>query len=191
MVHDRTVLSISDLTDWRLAFIDIFPERFFETKAVESRLLNDLSKYNFPNTNVDISGIGEKFSDMLSKYAFFNPVSMYNQKVRTSLIDGLALAFHRGFTIPYVKELVDELMAIDVVLRPGYRKYVSNIRDDTVISLALSLMGWTDKVIAENKEVKNRIIEIPGERDDLEDMDREQIGFDPLKDIFDNPVDLF
>ena len=184
MVHDRTVLSISDLTDWRLAFVDIFPERFFETKSVETRLINSLRKYNFPNTNVDISGIGEKFSDMLSKYSFFNPISMYNQKVRTSLIDGLALAFHRGFTIPYIKDLIDELTSIDIVLKPGYRKYISNIRDDTVISLALSIMGWTDKVIKEKntEEDDTKIQEIVSEERDTEEN---------RDNIFDEPINIF
>ena len=98
-IRDRTVLTITDLTEGRVSYIDRFPERFFNTKLVSERLLKGLEKYKFPNCYIDVSGIGSIYENLVSKYNFFIPISIPNMKVRNSLIEELALAFARGLTI--------------------------------------------------------------------------------------------
>ena len=141
-VHDRTVLSISDLTIGRLVFIDRFPPRFFKTELVEQRLLHNLGRYGYPNTFVDTSGIGEKFSDMVSSHPFFIPYPVTNLKTRNFLIEELAQAFQREYTIPNFKPLLDELENLDIVFRTGYHIYKAKFYDDSIISAALSVKGW-------------------------------------------------
>ena len=144
--HDRTVVTVSDLTSWQLVYMDIFPPKFFKTKLVEARLLNGLQKYNLPNCYVDISGIGEKFSDLVDSYEYLIGIRMYQPKIRRSIIDGLALAFARGYCIPNIQQFIDELENLDIIYRGANIIYKPKYFDDTIISTGLSIYGWSDKV---------------------------------------------
>ena len=163
-VHDRTVLTISDLTAGRLAFIDRFPPRFFKTELVEARLLHNLGRYGFPNAFVDTSGIGEKFTDMVNSHPFFISYPVSSLRVRNYLIEELAQAFQRQYTIPSFKPLIDEIENLDIVFRSGYHIYRAKYYDDCIISAALSVKGWMGmnaqrKKIASPIEVTGRVAE--------------------------------
>ncbi len=145
MINDRSVLSISDLTDWQLVYMDIFPPRYFKKELVEQRLMNGLKQYNFPNTYIDISGIGEKFSEMVESHNFLLPVRMYNSQIRNSVINGLALAINRGFGLLNNKTLLEELGDLDVTLGTRGYIYKPKYHDDTIISVGLSIYGWSER----------------------------------------------
>ena len=166
-IYDRTVLTISDLTDNNIAYIDRFPERFFKKELVEARLLHGLELYKFPNTYVDVSGIGEIFRTMVSNHTFFIPFVISSNKVRNNLIEGLAMAFQRGFTVPKLDFLTQELNNLDIVLKSNYHLYKtqSGFHDDCIISIGLSLYGYANKMynslkdISQPEEIKGSLIE--------------------------------
>lgn len=147
-MYDRTVLTISDLTDATVAYIDRFPPRFFKTDLVEQRLLNGLSRYNYPNTYVDVSGIGEAFRAMVGKHAFLLPYTIPSLSTRNTLIEDLSMAFERGYTFPNFSYILEELEGLDVVLRSNHHIYKTphGSHDDTIISMALSIMGWAKRL---------------------------------------------
>jgi hypothetical protein len=150
-VHDRTVLSISDLTAARLVFMDVFPPKFFKTELVEARVVESLNKYNFPTCYVDISGIGSVFQDMVERHQFFLPFNIPSLKTRNMLIEELSICFQRGFQIPDLPYFLNELENLDIILKTGYHLYRSRsgYGDDTIISAALSVHGWTRRMSGE------------------------------------------
>jgi len=147
-VHDRTVLTVSDLTIGRCVFVDRFPPRFFKAELVEQRVLNSLQKYGYPNTYVDISGIGEVFRETVEKHEFFIPFVISTNKIRNEMIEDVAIAFQRGYTIPDYNQLVIELQNLEVIFKTGYRIYKtrSGYFDDCIMSLALSLRNWARRI---------------------------------------------
>ena len=184
-IHDRTVLTISDFTIGRNVFVDRFPPRFFQTELVENRLLHSLEKYGYPNTFVDTSGIGEKFFDMISSHPFFIPFPVSTLRVRNFLIEELAMAFQRGYTIPDFKPLVDELGDLNIVFRTGYRLYKAKYFDDCIISCALSVKGWIGAGIQDRSKLQP--IEVKGEV--IEDEFLKQGSYEPIDLTGDYPLD--
>jgi len=153
-VFDRTVLTISDLTRLEVVYIDIFPPRFFQVDKVEARLLDGLAKYNFPNTYIDMTGIGQAFTEMVARHQFFIPYYISTLKDRNTLIEHLALMFARGLSIPLIPQVISELEAMEIVMRQNYYIYRprNNAHDDTVISMALSLTGHSG-LMAEKQRI--------------------------------------
>ena len=147
-IHDRTVLSVSDLTVARLVFMDVFPQRFFKVDAVEARVKASLQSYGYPTCYVDISGIGSMFTDMVERNQFFLPFTIPSLKVRNMLIEELSICFQRGFSIPDLPYFLNELENLDIILKTGYHLYRSRAGygDDTIISAALSVFGWTRRM---------------------------------------------
>jgi len=164
---DRTDLSISDLTLGRLAYIDVFPPKFSRTELLEERLLNSLKRYEFPNTYVDVSGIGSAFQAMIDSHHFFLPFTIPNLKTRNALIEELAIAFQRNYTIPEIPYLINELENLEIILKQNYHLYRSRhgFHDDTIIATALSIYGWSRKMnpvdfrSIEPVEIKATVIE--------------------------------
>lgn len=164
-VHDRTVLAISDLTAGCCVYIDRFPPKFFKVELVKERLLKGLEKYNFPLTYVDVSGLGEIFRSMVDEFSFFQPFVISSNKIRNTLIEGLSIAFQRGYTIPNFDFLLTELKNLEIVIRPGYHLYKtkSGYYDDCIIALALSIYGWESKIGITTDLKKRRPIAVKGE----------------------------
>lgn len=150
-VRDRTVHCITDLTVGKLVFIDVFPPKFFKTEIVEARLMTNSALYGFPNTYVDVSGIGTMFMTMVEAHAFFIPYTIPTLKSRNGLIEELAMAFQRHYQIPDEPYLIAELENLEIVLRSNYHLYRSNgcFGDDTIIATALSIHGWAGIMFGE------------------------------------------
>ncbi|HOL22294.1 MAG TPA: hypothetical protein PLQ41_05525 [bacterium] len=144
-IRDRTVLTITDLTTGMVVYIDRFPERMFETKTVSERLLYGLEKYKYPITYIDVSGIGSVYNMLVEKHNFLIPFTIPNIKVRNSLIENLAVAFQRGLTIPNNRDLILEIQNLEAVIRSSFHLYrpAHGFHDDMIISLALSVRGWS------------------------------------------------
>lgn len=162
-VRDRTVLTITDLTDGVVAYIDRFPERMFKTDVVAERILAGLEKYKFPNCYIDISGIGSIYETLVDKYNFFIPFTIPNVKVRNSLIENLAIAFQRGLTIPNNKDLIAELKNLEVIVKMNFHIYkpAQGYHDDMIISLALSVRGWIGRSVDRKRKFEYHIISKP------------------------------
>lgn len=178
--YDRTVLAISDLTDGRLAYMDRFPPKYFQVDKVEARLMESLAKYQFPNTYVDMSGIGEMFRGMVESHPFFIPNVIGSLKARNSIIDDVAVCFARGYSIPDLDFLKFELENLDIDVKPGYYVYVprNGAHDDCIMALGLSLRGWALKIFGHHTEGILRDIPKDGASDvDLDDEDREAQPF--------------
>ena len=180
LYHDRTVLTIVDLTASRVVYIDVFPERFFKTELVEERLMRALERYHFPNTYIDVSGLGETFMGMVHRHGFFIPFRIPTNAVRNQLIEELALAVNRGLTLPENEYVLHELESIDVIMKNNYYVYrpTGGAHDDSVISLALAVHGWSKRMragsIKNNKPLiveKTRLIEDGFLRDDVGPVD--------------------
>jgi hypothetical protein len=145
--NDRTVLTISDLTDKCMAFIDVFPPSYFHTESVEQRILQDLSQYGNPMTNLDVTGWGQQFEFMTRKYHWILPYMIQTLKERNKLFDCVSLAIERGYRMidnPYVKA---EFEHQNMERRTGYIHYFpeSGYHDDCPISVGLSIIDWIHK----------------------------------------------
>jgi len=147
-VYDRTWVVVSDLTDGTLAYADKFPPKLFKTELVENRILRGLEQYNFPNTFVDVTSLGEKYIDVVAKHPFLIPFQITNNPIRNGIIEELAVAFQRQYTIPAMQDMLIELDNLDIVLYGNYYKYVTlkNQHDDFIIAAGLSLRNWAQRI---------------------------------------------
>ena len=185
-IHDRTVLSVSDLTAARLVFMDVFPQRFFQVEAVEARVKANLQKYCYPSCYVDISGIGSMFMGMVERNQFFLPFNIPNLKTRNALIEELSICFQRGYSIPDLPYFINELENLDIILKTGYHLYRSRAGygDDTILSAALSVYGWSRRMEADAGSGVQPV-EVEGL---VAEDDRGGSGFDPISPSFGNPL---
>ncbi len=186
-VHDRTVLAISDLTAARLAFMDVFPPRFFQVDAVEARVVANLQRYGYPTCHVDVSGIGSMFMGMVNNHRFFMPFNIPNLKTRNTLIEELSICFQRGYSIPDIPYFLNELENLDIILKSGYHLYRSRggYGDDTILATAMSVHGWSNKM---NGEYETTVAPMAIEGLISED-DSNESGFQPIMPLFaDNPI---
>lgn len=176
--YDRTILAISDLTDKRLAFIDIFPPKFFKTDLVEARFIKDLKLYRNPLTYIDTSSIGTQFEFLAEKYEFIKVYPVNSLKVRNSLIEGVSIAMERGYTLPDIQYIKNEFSNLDIVVRKNYILYVSasGFHDDTIIAVGESL-----------KDCASRFDESPSQRIEPEAVEGDVTEDDFLK-IDNEPV---
>ena len=147
---DRTVISVSDLTDGRLAYIEQFPPRFFVTELVEEKALSILQRYKFPNCYVDLTSWGERYQRMVDSHPFFIGFTISNLKTRNTLIEELSMLMMRNYTIPEYAPLVTEMENLDVIPRTGYYLYKTKhgFHDDCIMSTALSVHGWARKTFS-------------------------------------------
>ena len=146
--HDRTVLAITDITDNRLAYIDDLPQDSSDQKLVMHRIMGGLEKFRFPLTYFDVSGSGSIYYHFLKPHNFFHPILIRNREERNDLINGLVMAFSRGYKIPRNQFLVSELRNLEIVTKTGYFLYRprSGYNDDAIMAVALSLKGFSDKL---------------------------------------------
>ena len=175
--HDRTVLAISDLTSKRLANIDIFPPKFFQTDKVEERVLKNLKAYHSPLTYLDTSSIGTQFEYLTSKYDFIKPYPINCLKLRNSVIDNVSIALERGFTIPFNQYVKNELSNLNLVIRNSYVLYVpeTGYHDDSVIAIGLSLINFANRFDTSISQVE--VVEVKG---DVAEDDFLKHDFEPL-----------
>jgi len=147
-INDRTWLIISDLTDGTLVYYDRFPPKMFKTELVEQRILKGLKQYGYPNTRVDVTSLGEKYIDVVNKYPFLIPFQIPNNPTRNGIIEELAVAFQRQYTIPSNYFMMLELDNLDIQLYGNYYKYVTlkNHHDDFIIAAGLSLYNWAQRI---------------------------------------------
>ena len=146
--NNRTVLAISDLTDSKLVLLEILPKGLSDSKIIFDKILAYLEKYNFPLTYWDMTGAGNIFYELSKGYNFIKPVLIRNRNERNQLINSLISAFAKGYRILNNKTLIDELENLTIVNRMGYYLYrpKSGYNDDTIMALAMSLIGFSDKI---------------------------------------------
>ena len=145
---DRTVLSIVDLTDNKVVYIDRFPQELHNPDLVAERLIKGLSQYNFPITYLDVTSVGQVFTFLTEQYNFIKPFEIYTLKVRNRLIENVAIALQKGLLLPNNEDLIKELSSLDIEIKTGYYKYVTsgNGTDDIIMSIGLALHNWVDKL---------------------------------------------